>query len=349
MERVHLCTKARAFGSVSRLFGEAAPRVRLWRDDAGWCPFCEMVQMVLEEMHVPYEVRTVPLKGYAKSENDEKRRAAFREICPDCLVPAIQLALPPTTTGTTVTRTTPTTTTTTTTTTTPTTTTPTTATTATTATAETQFGPVLDCGRQPGAGSGYDVCRCLAQLFPDKVLLPRTPVRRARAEALASLVVQLECTFLPLLRKSRAGGVDADVEVAFVAVMDDLNDALRGSDPAASSDGSQLEGGARAVGFLWGGRWTDDGDGDDEHFGGDVEAGAFLFGRNESPVPLTCVWQRFCHTLLLVDYLTWLWSAGPLYKACWRLPVFPDAAPLRTLVATRRTWSASGCDRWGRQ
>ncbi|CAE8621869.1 unnamed protein product, partial [Polarella glacialis] len=264
----------------------AAPRVRLWRDDAGWCPFCEMVQMVLEEMHVPYEVRTVPLKGYAKSENDEKRRAAFREICPDCLVPAIQLALPPTTTGTTVTRTTPTTTTTTTTTTTPTTTTPTTATTATTATAETQFGPVLDCGRQPGAGSGYDVCRCLAQLFPDKVLLPRTPVRRARAEALASLVVQLECTFLPLLRKSRAGGVDADVEVAFVAVMDDLNDALRGSDPAASSDGSQLEGGARAVGFLWGGRWTDDGDGDDEHFGGDVEAGAFLFGRKPCAVDL---------------------------------------------------------------
>ena len=54
----------RLFEARQRLFGGGAPEVIFWRDSAGWCPFCEITWLVLEEMEVPYEVKTVPLRRY---------------------------------------------------------------------------------------------------------------------------------------------------------------------------------------------------------------------------------------------------------------------------------------------
>lgn len=57
----------RADRSKVRLFGAVGPpevRVRLYRDDASWCPYCEKVQLALEEKQVPYFISKVNMNCY---------------------------------------------------------------------------------------------------------------------------------------------------------------------------------------------------------------------------------------------------------------------------------------------
>ena len=140
----------------------------------------------------------MPLKGYAKSDGDLARREQYKQLCPDGLVPAVQLA------------------------------------------AAVGFAAPLPAGRHPGSGSGFDVLESLACQFPHKALLPRTPVRKARAAALSSLSVQLECV---------VGASDFPLQpfTHLVAVQD-----------------------PESV------RWRDDGDGVEQNFGGCLNAGAPL-------------------------------------------------------------------------
>ncbi|KAJ8599615.1 hypothetical protein CTAYLR_004688 [Chrysophaeum taylorii] len=79
----------RLFDAKERLFGKAGPEVVLWRDAAGWCPFCCMAVLLLEEMKVAYRVRTVPLSGYARP--GETKDPEYLAMVPDGIVPGIQL------------------------------------------------------------------------------------------------------------------------------------------------------------------------------------------------------------------------------------------------------------------
>ncbi|EOD24355.1 putative glutathione dehydrogenase [Emiliania huxleyi CCMP1516] len=79
----------RLFEARQRLFGGGAPEVIFWRDSAGWCPFCEITWLVLEEMEVPYEVKTVPLRRYML-EGETKDAEYTRLVGPEGVVPGVQ-------------------------------------------------------------------------------------------------------------------------------------------------------------------------------------------------------------------------------------------------------------------
>jgi len=53
--------------STKRLFdagGDDEIRVLLYRDHAAWCPYCEKVQLALEEKQVPYRIRKINMNCY---------------------------------------------------------------------------------------------------------------------------------------------------------------------------------------------------------------------------------------------------------------------------------------------
>lgn len=146
----------RVFSAESRLFEQHAPVVRLWHDNSGWCPFCAQVWAVIEDMQLPYESRTIPLSSYLRP--CERKPAEFLSLCPDGLVPAIQLNK---------------------------------------AQCGVEFGPALESGRQPGVGAGVEICQELFRLFPDKALLPQPAAWRAFAEALMQQCSEFEAAVLP--------------------------------------------------------------------------------------------------------------------------------------------------------
>lgn len=80
---------ARLFEAKTRLFGAKEPDVIFWRDSAGWCPFCEMTWLLLEEMRVPYCVRTVPLRRYML-EGEQKDPEYIFLVGPEGVVPSLQ-------------------------------------------------------------------------------------------------------------------------------------------------------------------------------------------------------------------------------------------------------------------
>jgi len=57
----------RVHSSQTRLFDAESPseiRVEFYRDSAAWCPYCEKVQLALEEKQVPYKITKVPMNCY---------------------------------------------------------------------------------------------------------------------------------------------------------------------------------------------------------------------------------------------------------------------------------------------
>eukprot|EP00930_Biecheleria_cincta_P083804 TRINITY_DN73314_c0_g1_i1.p1 TRINITY_DN73314_c0_g1~~TRINITY_DN73314_c0_g1_i1.p1 ORF type:complete len:458 (-),score=81.87 TRINITY_DN73314_c0_g1_i1:39-1412(-) len=146
---------ARLFTAKERLFGQECPKLRLWHDAAGWCPFCAQVWTVLEEMHVPYVLETIPLSNYMKP-GEESVRETYKNISPDGSVPGIQIATGETDGN----------------------------------TGEILFGRVLDsCAKNVPS---HMIIQDISRAFPDKALFPRTPHRRAYAEELAMHAFQLE-------------------------------------------------------------------------------------------------------------------------------------------------------------
>eukprot|EP00803_Ostreobium_quekettii_P010863 evm.model.scf_3378EXC.1 EVM.evm.TU.scf_3378EXC.1 scf_3378EXC:3910-5481(-) len=72
--------------SRERTFGKAGPiRVRLYRDHAAWCPYCQKVWMLLEEKQVPYRVETTPLGSYGE------KPASFLTVAPKGYVPVMEI------------------------------------------------------------------------------------------------------------------------------------------------------------------------------------------------------------------------------------------------------------------
>lgn len=213
-----------------RLFGAAVPMVRLWHDSAAWDPFSAQVWLLLEEMKLPYERKTIPLECYLKpGEEKSKEWHEWRRLVPKGSTPAIQFANK-----------------------------------SALMTGKVEFGPIVQVRRAPGIELGIK----LTETFPSHALLPRTPKRRAYAAALLQHLVQLQTVVYSVL-----AGRGRDAEVNYITVLDDFERALGGN---KGSDRGRVS--IRSYG--------DDGDGDEAHFGGPMNAGPFLFGRRPSAIDI---------------------------------------------------------------
>lgn len=70
-----------------RLFGqsEEALRVTLYRDNHGWCPYCQKVWLWLEEKQIPYRIKKVTMFCYGEKE------AWYKKLVPSGMLPALEL------------------------------------------------------------------------------------------------------------------------------------------------------------------------------------------------------------------------------------------------------------------
>jgi glutathione S-transferase len=71
--------KLRKFGSVDE------PKITLFRDHAGWCPYCEKTMLLIEEKQVPVKIDLVPMRSYG-----DKPQEFLRKV-PNGLLPAIEV------------------------------------------------------------------------------------------------------------------------------------------------------------------------------------------------------------------------------------------------------------------
>jgi len=234
----------RVFTAQQRLFGAAEPSLRFWHDAAGWCPSCEAVFMVLEEMHVPYVLETSPLAGYMRP--GEVKPAALLNIRPNGILPVVELL----------------------------------------------DRSVDDKSRVHV--HAFRIIEVLAQEFPNHARLPRTPLRRACADAFAKLAENL-C-------------YSVEQQGAPEVLMGHLEHALSAVD-------SQLDA-ADPSKAPWADAWnnmqaSDDGDGDDSCFGGSIAAGPFLFGKKPCAVDLMMLpWLERLEANLLPSDLQLRWPAA---------------------------------------
>merc|ERR1719460_391420 len=63
----------------------SAVRATLYRDAAGWCPYCQKVWLQLEEKRVPYKVELVNMRSYGPKPQE------FLERVPGGLLPALEI------------------------------------------------------------------------------------------------------------------------------------------------------------------------------------------------------------------------------------------------------------------
>jgi len=71
-----------------RLFSakaESEVRVKLYRDTAAWCPYCQKVWILLEEKRIPYKVELINMRSYGDKPQE------FLQKCPRGLLPAVEL------------------------------------------------------------------------------------------------------------------------------------------------------------------------------------------------------------------------------------------------------------------
>ena len=75
----HVQNKLRKFGSDSE------PQITLFRDHAGWCPYCEKTMLLVEEKEIPIKIDLVPMRSYGDKPRD------FLQKVPSGLLPAIEI------------------------------------------------------------------------------------------------------------------------------------------------------------------------------------------------------------------------------------------------------------------
>lgn len=69
-----------------RLFGDDnEPALTFYRDDSGWCPFCEYIWIALEEKKISYAVKKIHLTGYGRKPD------WYFDIVPSGIVPGIEI------------------------------------------------------------------------------------------------------------------------------------------------------------------------------------------------------------------------------------------------------------------
>lgn len=78
--RTHPAALKRTFGQP-----ESKVRVKLYRDHAAWCPYCQKVWLQLEEKRIPYVVEKINMRCYGD------KPASFMAKVPGGLLPVIEL------------------------------------------------------------------------------------------------------------------------------------------------------------------------------------------------------------------------------------------------------------------
>jgi glutathione S-transferase len=69
-----------------RLFNSSKPpKITLFRDHAGWCPYCEKLMLLVEEKQIPCTIELVPMRSYG----DKPRE--FLQKVPNGLLPAMEV------------------------------------------------------------------------------------------------------------------------------------------------------------------------------------------------------------------------------------------------------------------
>ncbi len=219
----------RVFDETTRLFGASVPAVRLWHDSAAWHPFANQVWLLLEAMQIPYTRSTVPLRHYKKA-TDHTLLAQFEAELPCGAKPD---AVP-----------------------------------------YVQLSSSPSCAGHADWSdplrerTSLDLLGALTTKFPEHALMPRTPKRRAYAEALLEHTTTLQSVLYGVL----GGRASSSAQRRYIAAMDEWDDAVSGVAKARFALGSRA--------------FPDDGDGHAERFGGDAAAGPFLFGERACAVDL---------------------------------------------------------------
>jgi glutathione S-transferase len=69
-----------------RKFGkDNEPPITLYRDHAGWCPYCQKTMLLIEEKKIPIQIGLVPMRSYGDKPKD------FLNKVPSGLLPAIEV------------------------------------------------------------------------------------------------------------------------------------------------------------------------------------------------------------------------------------------------------------------
>ncbi|KAL0020433.1 hypothetical protein WJX77_002865 [Trebouxia sp. C0004] len=72
--------------SLKRSFGNSnQPALKLYRDSAAWCPYCQKVWLQLEEKQIPYVIEKINMRCYGD------KPAAYTATVPSGLLPAMEL------------------------------------------------------------------------------------------------------------------------------------------------------------------------------------------------------------------------------------------------------------------
>ncbi|KAL3803232.1 hypothetical protein ACHAWO_005589 [Cyclotella atomus] len=67
-----------------RLFGSnERPKLTLFRDHAGWCPYCQKTMLLIEEKQIPINIELVPMRSYGD------KPQSFLNMVPSGLLPAL--------------------------------------------------------------------------------------------------------------------------------------------------------------------------------------------------------------------------------------------------------------------
>ena len=64
---------------------EGTPQITVYRDHAGWCPYCQKLMLLIEEKETPVKISLVPMRSYG----DKPRE--FMQKVPNGLLPAIEV------------------------------------------------------------------------------------------------------------------------------------------------------------------------------------------------------------------------------------------------------------------
>ena len=64
---------------------EETPQITIFRDHAGWCPYCQKLMLLIEEKETPVKIELVPMRSYG----DKPRE--FLQKVPNGLLPALEV------------------------------------------------------------------------------------------------------------------------------------------------------------------------------------------------------------------------------------------------------------------